>query len=50
MNPDKALAGNQGIVASSDGKVIDAVQQWFCLARHVIESHLPAANVIRFAD
>lgn len=47
MNPDKILAATQGVVASSDGGIIDAARRWYYLARYVIETRLPTANVIR---
>lgn len=50
LNPDKVLAETSGVVVSSDGEVLDTTPQWYCLARHVIESRLPQAAIVHLAD
>jgi hypothetical protein len=49
QNPDKILAEADEIISTADSVVLDRCQQWFNLAREVIDRHLPAANVVPLA-
>ena len=47
-SPDKTLAKHNAITITSDGWIIDQVDQWCNLAKFVIDSHIPNANIVRF--
>lgn len=47
-SPDKTLAERNAIVVSSDGWIIDQVDGWTNLVRHVIDNFIPNANVVKF--
>lgn len=46
MNPDKTLAQSTNIVITSDGWILDRVNQWFNLGAYLIEKQIKAANVL----
>ena len=46
QNPDVILAATAEIIVSADSVVLDRCQQWFNLAREVIDRHIPSANVV----
>jgi hypothetical protein len=50
QNPDTVLAEARETIATADSVVLDRCQQWFNLAREVIDRHLPAANIVPLAD
>lgn len=43
QDPDPVLAGVQGIVATSDGPVLDGCSSWLNLARTAVQERLPGA-------
>ncbi|MEO1514785.1 MAG: DUF434 domain-containing protein [Bacteroidota bacterium] len=46
-SPDKVLAQSQQIVISSDGWILDQATRWFNLGAHLIDAHLPQANLLK---
>lgn len=47
-NPDAVLMAATGcVVATADSVILDAAAAWFNLARYVVESGVPGANVVR---
>jgi len=46
QNPDGVLAGADEIISTADSVVLDRCQQWFNLAREVVDRLVPAANVV----
>lgn len=49
FNPDQILGATAEIVASSDSVVLDRCTQWCNVARAIIASSIPAANIINAA-
>lgn len=45
-NPDVPLASSPEVVATADSVILDRCAQWFALARHVIERHVPDARIV----
>jgi hypothetical protein len=45
-SPDKFLAEQEGVVASSDSVVLDRCRRWFNAIRHVVDDWIPQATVI----
>jgi hypothetical protein len=43
---DPILKQSRGIVATADSAILDVCVRWFNLARHVIETGCPAANIV----
>lgn len=48
-NPDKVLKAVEEPIASSDSIVLDKANQWFNLARFIVDHYLPEARVLRLA-
>lgn len=46
ISPDHVLATADKIISSSDHAILDRCQQWFNLARQVIENQVPQARVV----
>jgi hypothetical protein len=46
FNPDRALAGTEQIVATSDAAILDKCQRWVNLARLLIEQRTPQARIV----
>jgi hypothetical protein len=49
-NPDAVLKESVDIVTSADSAILDRCGSWFNLARFVIETRCPDANVVNLAD
>ncbi|MCP4443177.1 MAG: DUF434 domain-containing protein [Aureispira sp.] len=47
-NPDKTIIEHNQISVSCDGWIIDETDQWFNLARYVIEDSIPQAEILKF--
>jgi hypothetical protein len=45
-NPDQVLADCDRLIVTADSAVLDRCGQWFNLARQVITTHVPQANVV----
>jgi hypothetical protein len=49
-NPDKILATAEQLVATADSGILDECRQWVNLARAVIETSVPGANLVPLAS
>lgn len=47
-NPDKTIIEHNQISVSCDGWIIDETEQWFNLARYVIDRAIPDAEILNF--
>jgi hypothetical protein len=45
-DPDRLLESSPEIIATADSAILDAGPRWFNLARHVIDTECPGANII----
>jgi hypothetical protein len=45
-NPDTVLKASSGLVATADSDILDSGPRWFNLARHVVETACPGAQLI----
>ncbi|HWP39657.1 MAG TPA: DUF434 domain-containing protein [Tepidisphaeraceae bacterium] len=45
-NPDQVLAGSDRLIVTADSVVLDRCGRWFNLARQVITTHVPQANLV----
>lgn len=46
MNPDPVLIASDQVVATTDSVILDRCARWFNLARLVVESRVPGANLV----
>ena len=49
-NPDRTLMQCDGIVVTSDGMILDNVQQWFNLSKYLIDTHIHDAQFIHLGS
>lgn len=46
FSPDKVLAKSKHIVVTSDGWILNQVNQWFNLGEFILNKHIPDASII----
>jgi hypothetical protein len=49
-DPDPLLSAATDLVVSADSVILDRCGPWLNLARHVVETHLPAARLVDLTD
>lgn len=49
-DPDQALIETEQVVVSSDSVILDKADQWFNLARFLVDQYIPEARLVRLGE